>query len=154
MAPEGMLAVCGPCGSPTFFRMSVEVAHFEGQTDRGYGILYAKTSGGFSLYEISPLFLITLAARYDLRFGTWDLLNPNLDQLLTGLVRPGKASNTLELRVEPVGPGTANYFFRINDKTAFVLYAKPAEAGAIGFGLDSHAVQVAFDNFEFEELEP
>jgi len=153
MNPEGMLAVCLPCGTPTYFRLSVDVSHVEGQTDRGYGIIYAKTEDEFSIYEISPLFLLTLAARYDLRLDSWELLNPNVDQLLTGLVRPGKAINRLELRVEPAGPGTANYFFRINDKTAFVLYAKPASPGQVGLGIDSHAVQVGFDNFELEEID-
>jgi hypothetical protein len=152
LLPQDMATVCVPCGTPLYFRMSVRVTHVEGQTDRGFGMLYASTDQDLSFYEISPLFLITVAVRYDRATRVFTWLNPNAQQVMTGLVRPGKATNLLELIVQPAGVGTADMFFRVNDKTAFVLYNKPVEPGEVGLEVDSHAVQVAFDDFEFEEF--
>lgn len=154
MQPDDELAVCGPCGQPRYFRVAVDVTHIAGETDRGYGILFWDTEQELSMYEISPLYLVTLATRYDRATRLFYLLNPNIDQILTGLVKPGKATNRLELVVEPSGTSNANVYFKINDKTAFLLYNKPAIAGHVGLAVEYHSVQVGFDNFEFETLGP
>jgi hypothetical protein len=151
-----MIAWCIPCGEAEYFRVAVDVQHFSGQTDRGYGLFFWGNDQGFAYYEISPLFLLTLAGQYDYSTRRFELLNPNVDQILTGLIRPGQATNRMEILVEPLSTsiGLANIRFRVNDKTAFLLYNRTVEPGRVGFGVGFHSIEVAFDNFEFEPLEP
>ncbi len=128
--------------------------HIQGETDRGCGLLFWADDQDLSVGEISPLILLTVAVRYTKGTRLFELLNPNIHQLLTGQVRLGKATDHLQAEVQPVGSQTANVFFRINDHTAFMLDNKPAVPGKVGFEVDDHAVQVGFDSFEFGVLNP
>jgi hypothetical protein len=146
--------ICGPCGDSSYFRLAVDVTHVEGQTDRGYGLGFWWGEEELWAFEISPLFLLTLGVRYEIPNDLFELTNPNPDQLLSGLVRPGYATNRLEIIVQPAGVESADIYYRVNGKNAFVLYNKPRHSGQVGLVVGFHSIQVAFDNFEFEELEP
>jgi hypothetical protein len=145
---------CGPCGSPRFFRMAVDVRHIDGETDRSYGLMMGLTRQALITFEISPLYLFTIGLRYDLAYQSARILNLNWKQVLSGLVRPGHELNRIEIKMNPTGPATADLYFRVNGRNAFVLYNQPVEPGGVGLIMDSFAVRAAFDNFEFEELVP
>lgn len=155
LPPVEMIAWCIPCGEAEYFHLAVDARHFSGQTDRGYGLFFWGTDQGFTYYEISPLFLLTLAGEYDYATRRFELLNPNVDQILSGLIRPGQATNRIEVMVEPStsSTGLADVRFRANDKTAFLLYNRVVEPGRVGFGVGFHSIEVAFDNFDFEPIE-
>lgn len=151
---QAMRTLCLPCGEHSFLRVAVDVTHVSGQTDRGYGLVFRNTDDELWDFEISPLFLLTVGYRYEYRSRLWELINPNIQQLISGLVRPGKATNHLEVLIEPTGSHTADIYFRVNDRNAFVLFNRAVEPGQVGLVVGFHSVEVAFDNFEFEELEP
>jgi hypothetical protein len=150
---ERSSTACGPCADSSRFRIAVDVTHVEGQTDRGYGLGFWWDEQGLWSFEISPLFLLTVGFRYDLIADTVEITNPNPEQLLSGLVKPGYATNRLEIRVEPAGADTADVYFRVNDRNAFVLYNRPLRTGRVGLVVGFHSIRVAFDNFEFEQLD-
>jgi hypothetical protein len=149
-----MYTRCGPCGSPRFFHMAVDVRHIDGETDRSYGLMMGLTRQAMITFEISPLFLFTLGLRYDMAYQSARILNLNWKQVLSGLVRPGHEVNRIEIKMNPTGPATADWYFRVNGRNAFVLYNQPVEPGGVGLIMDSFAVRAAFDNFEFEEIVP
>ncbi len=150
----GVYTVCGPCGTPTFFRMAVDATFDDGQTDRGYGLVFQITEDHFLDLEISPLFLTSFGWEYDRQFETWSLSNPNIEQVFSGLVKPGRATNRLEIEVVPSGQSRADVYYKVNGRNAFVLFNRPVEAGQVGLIVGWHSLSVAFDNFEFEEIEP
>ena len=68
---------------------------------------------------------------------------------------PGAATNHIEVIVKPTSSaGSADMYIRINNKTLTVLYGQKAEPAQVGLALGWHSVGAAFDNWEFEELEP
>lgn len=97
------LAVSVPWGPPKFFRIAVDVMHIQGETDRGCGLLFWADDQDLSVGEISPLILLTVAVRYTKGTRLFELLNPNIHQLLTGQVRLGKVTDHLEVEIQPVG---------------------------------------------------
>jgi hypothetical protein len=105
-------------------------------------------------YEISPLYLFTIGLRYKMAYQSARILNLSWQQVLSGLVRPGHQINRIEIKMSPTGPATADWYFRVNDRNAFVLSNQPVEPGGAGLIMDSFAVRAAFDNFEFEEIVP
>ncbi len=153
-ALAGVYTVCGPCGTLTFFRMAVDATFSEGQTDRGYGLAFQITEDQFLDLEISPLFLTTIGWKYDRQLEEWEVSNPNIEQVFTGLVKAGRATNRLEIVVEPIGSGRADVYYKVNGRNAFVLFNRRVEPGQVGLIVGWHSLSVAFDNFEIEEIEP
>jgi hypothetical protein len=69
------------------------------------------------------------------------------------MVNPGYVTNHLEVITKPSAGGGADYYIKLNGKTSFLIYSKPVVLAKVGLILDWHSISIAFDNFEYEELE-
>ena len=147
---EAYFAYCDDCGTPTYYRMSVDAKYIEGPTDRGYGLLIRQTDEYIYDFEITT-WQVAGGWIYDLDTHMWDALS---GWKFTGLLKPGRAENHIEVVVQPDQSGQADIFLKINGKTFFVAFGRKAEPGRVGLAVGFHSIGVIFDNFEFEEIWP
>jgi hypothetical protein len=70
------------------------------------------------------------------------------------LVAPSTQTNHLEINIKPSANGSVDVYFSINSNPVYVLYSQAAVASRVGVGMSFHSVAVAYDNFEYEEIEP
>jgi hypothetical protein len=89
------------------------------------------------------------AYKYDFELNQWIYLNG----LWTGLVKPGKITNRIEVVVAPAPNGKATISIKVNGRTPLVISGQPMEGGYIGPYLYGHGTTVLFDNFSFVESE-
>ncbi|RPI34726.1 MAG: hypothetical protein EHM70_01960, partial [Chloroflexota bacterium] len=122
------------CGTPEFYKMSVDVTYIEGPTDRGYGIVIRDT-GDYMIEFLISTWQITWVSKYDYHLEAWDMLNNTASQIFSGLINPGNSTNRIGVEVRPSGNGQSDYFIRINNKTYYVLYGQPTEAGRVGISI-------------------
>jgi len=88
---------------------------------------------------------------FDYEKERWEWLNG----VFAGSIRPGRGLNRLEVEVAPAPvSGKTTVTLQVNGRNLVILYNRPSEAGVVGLTLFGHAVEVVFDNFEFEELPP
>ncbi len=143
-------AICGPCGLVRNYRMSVDVAFVDGQSDRGYGLIVRVTDEYFLVVGMFPWQGIGLW-RYDFEDNAWILI----DDLVSGYIRSNRTANHLEVTVGPGSTaGRSSVSIEVNGRTLIASFNQPSDMGAVGLTLGGHDLQVVFDNFEFEELPP
>ena len=142
--------VCGPCGPARHFRMAVDVTYGSGPSERGFGLMVRQTEAFLLTAEVTPHQTLD-GWRYDYQNRLWELLSGEL----SGAVRPGRSTNRVEVEVAPAEiPGNVHVSIGVNGRNLIVLFNQPGEIGPLGLTLYGHAVEVIFDNFQFEELPP
>lgn len=138
-------AICTPCGMVTTYYMSVDVTFGEGPSDRGYGILVRGREDYVLTYEVTPWQDFDFW-RYESDDNEWTWVNG----LWAGAVRAGRQTNRLEIEVSKAPNGATDIALTVNGKTPIVIFGQPGESGLVGLTLFGHAVDVYFDNFEFD----
>lgn len=142
------VVVCARCGLVTNYKVAVEVAFGEGQSERGYGFLLRMTDEYLMTVEITPWQSVAVW-KLDYVKG-WSLV----DAVHTGSVRPGNLTNHIEVEVTDAGSGKSDMSVTVNGKTVMVVWNQPGDASVVGLTLYGHATEVVFDNFEFLEYMP
>jgi hypothetical protein len=145
------VAYCETCGQPINYRMAVDTSYQEGvnQPGRGYGFVVKLTDEYLMLLEISTYqdVIFWKCDQYDCEF---------LDGKFSGYVDviPAGAMNRIEVEFKDTGHATADIYCRINGHNVLVLWNQPADPGYVGLELYGHSLEIAYDNFEFEEYTP
>jgi hypothetical protein len=142
-------ALCGECGWVTNYRASVDATYVDGPSERGYGLLLKLTDTYMMTLEITPWQTLDVW-RQDLASGEWTWING----LYTGAVRTGRSNNHIQVDVHGTDPGRSDISITVNGKTVLVVFNQPADESPLGLTLFGHALEVRFENFEFEEYEP
>lgn len=142
------VAYCDPCGVVTNYRMAVDVTFSDGQSDRGFGLMVRENENHMYVYEITPWQTLALWEA-DYLIQDWELLNGQF----SGAVRPSKQTNHIGIEVGVSGDNAVDIALQINGRTPLVVFNRPAEPGWVGLTLFGHAMEVTFDNFEFETEE-
>ena len=137
--------VCEACGMVTNYRMGVDVTYIDGPSERGFGLMARWSDEELITYEVTTWQTLDLW-RYDNDISQWTWINGTF----SGSVRPGKQLNHIELQALTNPSGTVDFSLTVNGRTPIVVFSQPAEVGAVGLTLYGHAIEVAFDNFEFE----
>ncbi len=132
--------------------MSADMTFVEGQVDRYFGFVSAENRDFTIFFGISP-WQFAIVTKWDNSLRNWtDLISQS--QMWNGMVKPSYATNHLEAIVQPNADGSsADYIFKINGKTAYVINKQPARISQVGFAIGWQAMGVWYDNFEFEEIE-
>ncbi len=142
--------VCKACGAHTYYHFKVEANFMEGQVDRFFGVIAGIVEKKGAIYVgISPW------GYYSIR--DYNLENIGVKELAfkqSGIVVASRGTNIFEVDAKPGSKGTVDYYFTLNGKRLYVLSGKPAVPSMVGLGMSFHAVTVAYDNFEYEEVEP
>jgi len=142
--------VCLPCGEVRHFRMGVDVTYGSGPSERGFGLLVKWTESFMMTAEVTSWQEVN-GWNFDYEKERWEWLNG----VFAGSIRPGRGLNRLEVEVAPAPvSGKTTVTLQVNGRNLVILYNRPSEAGVVGLTLFGHAVEVVFDNFEFEELPP
>jgi hypothetical protein len=141
--------ICGPCGWVTHYRASVDATYLEGPSERGYGLLLRLTDEYLTTLEITPWQTLNVW-KQDIDSGEWTWING----MFTGAVKAGRSTNHIEVDVHGTQLGRSDISITINGSTVLVVFNQPADESPIGLTLYGHALQVRFENFEFEEYEP
>lgn len=125
--------------------MSADVLFGDGPSERGFGFLVRGTEEYLLVYEMTPWQTLDF---FSFDFGTneWTWVNGRF----TGAVRPGAQVNRIEVEVSESPRGGVDVALRVNSRTPLVIFNQPSDPGAVGFTLFGHAVDIYFDNFEFE----
>ncbi len=145
--------ICDACGERPYYRLAADVTFTEGYGDRGFGLLISQTSSEIMDLEITT-FQTSVLWDYDLATKQWTRLRTKPDVVFNGSVKAGEATNRLEIVAESAyKEGTTDYLVKINGRTTAILYGKPSQSGKVGLVVGWHTIGVAFDNFEYEELE-
>jgi hypothetical protein len=147
--------VCTGCGNHKYYRVAVDVTFVDGQVDRFFGILAPMSFG--SEGEYIRLFYMGLSP-----WQVYTIRDYNFDEQMVkrlaykdsaGIVKPGKATNRLEVTVTPgKTDSTVDVTFRMNDKTLYTYPNLALPATWVGLGMSFHSTTVAYDNFEYEEI--
>jgi len=152
------ISICGACGLPITYRMSVDAAYGEGENEpeRGFGLLLRFVEENyFLIVEISPSQSIDVW-RFDAGNEPW-LASLDAWEWLGGAmsdaVNPGRGPNRVGAVATRSQAGTVDISITVNGTTAVTVAGQPADRGWVGLaGLD-HSLEVIFDNFEFEAFE-
>lgn len=141
--------LCEVCEKHKYYHMAVDVIFVEGQVDRFFGVLGPMTEDHIYYLGISP-YQAAVVRDYDYSAGYMKTLTTNTN----GLVKAGKAVNHFEITVKPgTNPALIDIYYALNGKTFYTLTGRNAEESMVGLGMSFHSVTVAYDNFEYEELE-
>jgi hypothetical protein len=141
--------LCATCGQRIYYRMAVDVTFVDGQVDRYFGIVGPVTQEHIYYAGLSPWQFFTVRD-YDFKAQ----IVKNLKSAENSLVKASKATNHFEVVVKPASSkGSVDIFFSLNGQSIYVVYDKPATESFVGLGMSFHSVAVAYDNFEYEELE-
>jgi hypothetical protein len=128
--------------------MAVETTFEEGQSDRGYGFLIRVTEDYLMTVEITPWQTVAIW-KLDYIEG-WEWING----VWTGAVRPGRQTNHIEVEVTEGSSGRSDISVTVNGRTVLVVWGQPSDPSPVGLTLYGHAIEVYFNDFEFEEYEP
>jgi hypothetical protein len=144
--------ICEACDGFKFYRMAADMAFVEGQVDRTFGFVIAENYDFMVYFGISP-WQFANVSKWDNSIGDWiELISQR--QMWNTMVKPSYATNHLEVLVQPGSGGSnADYIFKINGKTAYVINNQPIRVSQVGLGIGWQAMGVWYDNFEFEEIE-
>jgi hypothetical protein len=148
-AGQAHYAICEQCGQVTYYRMAVVATYIDGPTDRGYGLLLRGTDDYIITLEIYPWQLV-FVYKLDRNSGQWEIL----DGRWAGAVKAGTSPNRIEVFVTQSQQRRTDISVAINGKTVFIVWNEPKDQSPIGLLVYGHALEVSFDNFEFEEYEP
>lgn len=141
-------ALCEECGLITNYRVSVDATFEDGESERGYGFVLRLTDEYLITAEITPWQTVDVW-KLDFIEG-WDWVNG----VWTGAVKAGRQTNHIEVEVSEGATGKSDISVTVNGKTVLVVWGQPLDQGPVGLTLWGHALEVSFDNFEFEEFEP
>lgn len=144
-AYEQQWALCGPCGMVRTFRMAVDVRFERGPSERGFGLMLGLNDDEFFTYEITPWQTVDFW-QYDYERQRWDWVNG----VFAGSVRTGNQFNRIEIEAAENSGGRIDYTLGVNGRTPLVIFNREAGVGWVGMTLYGHAVELTFDNFEFE----
>jgi len=148
------LIVCETCGKHIYYRLSVDATYVDGPTDRFFG-LTALIDGTSNRLDRVIYFGASTWQVYAIR--DYDYKNSFLNEFvqdLTGYLNPGVATNHIVIEVKPSAqPNLVDVYFTINNGILYVLYSQPAIPTEAGMGMSFHSMTVAFDNFQYEEIE-
>ncbi len=145
-------AVCAECGLVTYYRMSVVATYQDGPTDRGYGFLLRSTDDYIIILEIYSWQIVGLI-KLDLHNGYVEDVEV-LDASWSGAVNAGASPNHIEVYVTESQQRRTDISVSINGKNVFIVWGQPKDQSPVGLMLYGHALEVTFDDFEFEEYEP
>lgn len=141
---------CTGCGEYTYYKVSVDATYIDGQVDRFFGIYVGGVDGKQYYFGISPWQFYVIAQHFD-KGDSYDILSFQW----SGTVNGSYATNTFAVDVLPAAqPNTADYFFKLNGKSIYVLYGRPVVPSTVGLAMDWHAVTASYDNWSFVEVEP
>lgn len=152
-ADQYNFVLCEACGEAEYYRVAVDATFVSGYADRLFGLMTAYTDDGNFMEMGISTFQFCFIGYHNHISGEWDLWNPRFEQIINGMVNPGYVNNHLEVLAKPSAGGGVDYYIKLNDKTSFVIYSKPAVLAQVGLILDWHSISIAFDNFEYEEFE-
>lgn len=142
-------AICVACGQVTNYRMAVDVTYEDGPSERGFGFLLRLSEDYLVTFEITTWQTVDVW-KLDINSNGWNWVNG----VWSGYAKPGVITNHIEVEVTGAGTGKSNIALVINGKTVLVLFNQSIDQTPIGLTLYGHAIEVYFDNFEFEEYEP
>ena len=145
------IAFCDACGLITNYRMGVDVTFVDGPSEpgRGFGFVLKLNDKTMDIYEINPFQTLDLW-RFSFSDNRWD----HIAGERTSSIRTMQQTNRIEVEVVGSGLGKSDIYLKVNGKTISIAWAQSAEPGFVGLTIFGHAIEVVFDNFEFEELEP
>lgn len=143
------VAICKECGEVTYYRMAVVATYIDGPTDRGYGMILRWTDDYVITLEISPWQTVG-AFKYEFDSDRWEIL----DGRWAGAVKAGTSPNRIEVFVTQSQQRRTDISVAINGKNVFIVWNEPKDQSPVGLMLFGHALEVSFDDFEFEEYEP
>jgi hypothetical protein len=143
--------LCEACGENKYYRIAADVTYQEGYGgDRTFGIL-----AGLGIHDV--LAAGTASTSQHALYETFDLLSKRWGGTpfkVFGAVKPGLETNRIEVTISPgASLGAADIFVAVNGKTLIMLYDQEAMPSKVGLYLGWHSIGVAFDNFEYEEIE-
>jgi hypothetical protein len=147
--------VCTGCGEHMYYRVAVDVTFVDGQVDRYFGMLAPMTFSPEGDYI--RLFYLGLSPWQAYVIRDYNYAEEVLKQLASktsaGVVKPGKATNRLEITVKPgKTDSTVDITFSMNGKTLYAYPSVTIPSTWVGLGMSFHSTTVAYDNFEYEEL--
>jgi hypothetical protein len=143
------LIVCEVCEKHKYYHMAVDATFVEGQVDRFFGVVGPITEDHIYYLGISP-WQAAVVLHYDYSAG---YVKPLFTKMST-LVKASKATNHFEITVKPgSNPALVDVYYALNGNTFYVLTSLNAEESMVGLGMNFHSMTVAYDNFEYEELE-
>jgi hypothetical protein len=147
-ASQANFAICEECGEVTYYHMSVVATYVDGPTDRGYGFVLRLTDDYFTVLEIYSWQIVGLI-KVD-RHGEVEVL----DARFSGAINASGANNHIEVYVTESQQGRTDISVSINGKVVFIVWGEPKDQSPVGLYVYGHALEVSFDNFEFEEYRP
>lgn len=145
--------ICEACGKAKFYRVSVDATFVSGYADRLFGLMTTFTDDGSFMEMGISTFQFCFIGYHNHVTGEWFLWNPVVKQILNKMVNPGYLTNHLEVIAKPSQGGGSDYYINLNGRTSFLIYSKPAVNAKVGLILDFHNISIAYDNFEYEEIE-
>ncbi len=150
-AGEQHIIICEACGLPINYKMGIDVTFLDGPSEpgRGYGVAVKVNEEMMMIFEINPFQTADLW-QYDFQDNYWDWVTGRW----TGAIRTGSQTNRVEVEVIPSGVGKSDVYLKINGTTVAVAWTREAAPGLVGLTIYGHVMEIAFDNFTFEELEP
>ena len=145
---EAFTALCEDCGSPSNFKLSFDAHYVSGWSDRGFGAVIRENDGSFIDLEITT-WLVYGVWHYDESLSNsawaWD------KGYTSGWVQGGLKGGTQKNHVEATLQGDQ---LRISINGVERLVTVPTGKGRVGLVVGMHSLEIAFDNFHFEELRP
>jgi hypothetical protein len=142
-------ALCASCGERNYYRMAVDVTFVDGQVDRFFGVVVGSVENHIYYLGLSPWQYYTIR-NYDYKKN----LVKQLAFKKSGAVRASRFTNHIEINVKPASKsGMMDIDFRLNDNLIYTLYSVPVFASSPGVAMSFHSTTVAYDNFEYEEIE-
>lgn len=142
---------CEACGENKYYRVAADVTYVEGYGgDRTFGIL-----AGLGVNDI--LAAGTVSTSQHLLYETFDLTTKRWGGTpfrVYGAVAPGYGTNHIEVEISPAkSHGGADITVGVNGRNLILLYDQKVMPSKVGLYLGWHSIGVAFDNFEYEQLE-
>ncbi len=142
---------CEACGENKYYRVAADVTYVEGYGgDRTFGIL-----AGLGIHEV--LAAGTVSTSQHAMYETFDLTTKRWGGTpfrTYGAVAPGAGTNRIEVSVVPAkSQGGADITVSVNGRNLILLYDQKVMPSKVGLYLGWHSIGVAFDNFEYEQLE-
>ncbi len=145
--------LCEACGKHTFYRISADVSHFNGFSDkRTFGLLAGLTDNNILWAGTITTSGHTLYEAFNFNKKEW---GGTPFKLFDSVFHGNGATNHLEVEVIP-GSSTdnANITVKVNGEKNIYLENQPIEPTVVGLYLGWHTVGIKFDNFEYEEIWP